>query len=54
MLYEAIAHHQRSDPDVVCVVYTGDLRAPANNVGESGEADPGVGKEQILERCKVR
>ncbi|WFD29727.1 GDP-Man:Man3GlcNAc2-PP-dolichol alpha-1,2-mannosyltransferase [Malassezia sp. CBS 17886] len=44
VLYEAISLHQRTDPHVICVVYTGDL-------------DPlpgGVTKTEMLRMCKDR
>ena len=44
VLYEAIAHHQRNDPSVVCVVYTGDLTSQPSDKR----------KEAILQRCRER
>ncbi|PWN54360.1 EBP-domain-containing protein [Violaceomyces palustris] len=44
VLFEAIAHHQRTDSRVVCIVYTGDVH---KNGG-------GATKEEIIEKCKAR
>ena len=42
VLYEAIRHHQVSDPSIVCVVYTGDIEP----------LDHGVSKEVMLDKVK--
>ncbi len=44
MLYEALAHHQKHDPELICVVYTGDVgelppvTAPAAGDGDAFDA----------------
>lgn len=42
VLYEAIRHHQVSDPSIVCVVYTGDIEP----------LDHGVTKQVMLDKVK--
>ena len=44
VLYEAILHHQRADPNIVCVVYTGDI-APLPG---------GVSKQEMLDKVRTQ
>ncbi|KAL9937182.1 hypothetical protein V8E36_003591 [Tilletia maclaganii] len=49
VLFQALAHHQAQDPNILCVVYTGDL-----NHDDDGDDEDAVTKEDILARAHQR